>query len=291
MLKGLFSFEPRKISKISKNVSSEGARSGPLKAILPTGQRPTALKAETSEKTICRSIEIPKIRALKSSQNSSHGESSSEDPSEDLERLFDDYLLSELVRQNSKKSFEQNSDKMDAEVTAAWMGLEELRCRVIEKEKLNRKLKKMIELSNSLDGEISVFRPFVDSDNLSAKNLIELSTSLEHSRHHLQVIGANISTGDSSTGEQLRKKIESNIPTFEGSTRSLESEAMTALQKNMATALTGFEDCKSGAEKVRNLSLECASLRLSQQQMKERSDKFRDFLKIPKMPEVKLVDF
>jgi hypothetical protein len=292
LLKGLFNFESRKQASTtkSKNISTEGARAGPLKAMLPSGQRPAALKAESAEKTLCRSIETPKIRPPKLSHNSSQGEASTEDPSEDIDRMFDDYLMSELVRQNSKKSFEQNSEKINSEVTSAWMGLEELRCQVIEKEKLNRKLKTLIELSNSLDGDISVFRPFVDSDNFSAKDLVELSSSLEHSRHHLQVIGANLAS-DSSTADQLRTAIEANSPTFEGSTRSSEAEALVSLQEKMSAALIGFEDCRRSAENVRNLSLESGSLRLSRLQMKDRSDKFRDLLKIPKMTEVKLVDF
>ena len=288
--KGLLNFDSRQTIK-TKNQSSD--RSGPLKAFLPTTQKSASLKAEMSEKTLCRSLETPKIR-LKSTNNMSQAETVSEDQTEEMERLFDDYLLSELVRQNAEKNFEQNSAKIDAEVTMMWMGLEDLRRQVIAKEDLNLKLKKLLELSNNVDGDISIFRPFVESDAFSDANLVELSNSLEHSRHHLQVIGAKISS-DNSSGIELQKKLESNMPIFEGSTNRAEAEAMTNLQENLSTILNGYEECKKSAEKAQNMSHECSSLRLSQHQMvdkkgRHKTESFRDLLKVPPKPEVRLVD-
>jgi len=221
----------------------------------------------------------------------SHAETVSEDQTEEMERLFDDYLLSELVRQNAEKTLEQTSSKIDAEVTMMWMGLEDLRRQVSEKEKLNLKLKKLLKLSNNVDRDISIFQPFVESEACSDANLVELSNSLEHSRHHLQVIGAKISS-DSSTGVELLKKLEINMPTFKSSTKGAEAEDMTKLHENLTTILEGYKECMKSAEKAQNMSLECSSLRLSQQQMSDRNvrhqtENFRDLLKVPPKPEAR----
>jgi len=289
--KGLLNIDSRQTIK-TKNQSSD--RSGPLKAFLPTIQKSASLKAELNEKTLCRSLETPKIKLKSTNNNMSQAETATEDQTEEMERLFDDYLLSELVRQNSERNFEQTSAKIDAEVTMMWMGLEDLRRQVIEKEDLNLKLKKLLELSNNVDGDISIFRPFAESDSFSDANLVELSNSLEHSRHHLQVIGAKISS-DNSTSNELQRKLESNMPAFEGSTNRIEADAMTNLQENLAAILKGYEECKKSAEKAENMSLECSSLRLSQQQMvdnngRQKTENFLDLLKVPSKPEVRLVD-
>ena len=287
LLKGFLNFEPRKTSK-TKNSSLENVaqRGGPIRALLPTAQKD---RLELSEKTICRSFETPKTRT-KLPDNFSQGEMTNEETTEEeMERLFDDYLISELVRQNAEKSLEENSAKIDAEVKSVWLGLEELRCQALEKEELNRKLKKLLELSNNIDGDIAVFVPFVESEIFSDKELFELSNSLEHSRHHLQVIGEQINL-DSSTVEKLQKKLKNNTPTMESSTQVAETEAMLQLEENLSAILQGFTDCNGSAEKVRHLSLECSSLQLSQHQLIQGSgqnlDLIMDLLKVPIKPDL-----
>ena len=209
-------------------------------------------------------------------------------------------MISELVRHNAEKSLEQNSVKIDAEVKSVWMGLEELRCQALEKEELNRKLKKLLELSSNIDGDISVFVPFVESEIFSDKDLVELSNSLEHSRHHLQVIGEKINL-DSSAVAKLHQKLENNTPKVESSTHGAETESMLHLEKNLSAIVQGFTDCNQSAEKVRHLSLECSSLQLSDLQIQQVQkwesqnsgldfDLLMDLLKVPPKPEIPIVD-
>ena len=104
----------------------------------------------------------------------------------------------------------ENSAIIDAEVKSVWLGLEELRCKALEQEELNRKLKTLLKLLNEIDGDIAIFQPFMESKIFLDKNFNELSNSLEHSRHHLQVIGEHVNL-DSSTVKKLQKDLHPSV--------------------------------------------------------------------------------
>jgi hypothetical protein len=240
-----------------------------------------------------RSFETPKIRT-KLPNNFSEGDFANEATTEEeMERLYDDYLISELIRSNAEKSLIENSAIIDAEVKSVWLGLEELRCKALEQEELNRKLKTLLKLLNEIDGDIAIFQPFMESKIFLDKNFNELSNSLEHSRHHLQVIGEHVNL-DSSTVKKLQKKLENNTLKINSSTHGVETEYMQKLEETLSDFCREFVECKASAEKVRNLSLECSSLLLSEHQLMRKSadnlDSILDLLKLPPKPEIDLVD-
>jgi len=201
-----------------------------------------------------------------------------------MEKIFDEYLLSELVRHKTNKILEQNSDKIDTEVSSAWLQLEELRRKVLESEEKNQKLTKMIELSKSLDNDISIFKPFVESEMFSDKNLAELSNSLEQSRHNLQVVGTEVS-------DDIVHVCSSLGTTLGGPTYDAEASLMSTLQQRMASALEDFEECRNSSRNVENLNAELSSLKLSHDQMdlSNRPDRIRTILNVPNRPEVQLI--
>jgi hypothetical protein len=201
-----------------------------------------------------------------------------------MEKIFDEYLLSELVRHKTNKILEQNSDKIDTEVSSAWLQLEELRRKVLESEEKNQKLTKMIELSKSIDNDISIFKPFVESEMFSDKNLAELSNSLEQSRHNLQVVGTEVS-------DDIVHVCSSLGTTLGGPTYDAEASLMSTLQQRMASALEDFEECRNSSRNVENLNAELSSLKLSHDQMdlSNRPDRIRTILNVPNRPEVQLI--
>ena len=157
----------------------------------------------------------------------------------------------------------------------------------------NQKLAKLIDLSRSLDKEISNFRPFVQSDVFSDKNLVDLSKSLEQSRHNLQVIGAEMSN-------DLGSICSSRKPTFKGPTYDVEKSTLSTLQQNLASALQEFDECRKSSGTVEQLCVEAASLQLSRDRMAsvdrptsaaaaDRSDRIRLLMSVPSKPEVQLV--
>jgi len=79
-------------------------------------------------------------------------------------------------QQNAEKNF----NKLRQELRMNSVSLEDLRHEVIKKEDLNLKLKTLLELSNKVDRDVSIFQPFVKFEAFSA-NLVELLNSLEHS--------------------------------------------------------------------------------------------------------------
>ena len=120
-----------------------------------------------------RSIENIKTKAKLT--NTSDGEILPTNADDDLERIVDDYLLSELVRQSAENKLSVNSDKIDDEICNAWIRLEEIRIGVLAAEEKNLKLQKLIMTLKSLEDDISLVQPFIDSDLFSDENFTLLS--------------------------------------------------------------------------------------------------------------------
>lgn len=279
-----FTFDIKKIDKPINSSLENIHQRGPMKAMQSLGIK--TLKAELAERTISRSLETPRV---KPKMPATPTDCPADDASEDFDQLYDDFLLSELVQLHARKSYEENSDKMNAEVLSVWLGLEEFRSQVLEQEELNRKL----DLAINMKQVVSEAEPFISGDKLSFENLVRLSESLEQSRHHLKIVGAEIGP-NSGTLEQLRQKIESNMPTFQGTDRRVEKEALQNLAINLAELLDVNGQCREATEKVLNLHLEATSLKLSKSQISENrpqiSTKIREFFKLSPKPTIKLLD-
>ena len=220
-----------------------------------------------------RSIENIKTKAKLT--NTSDGEILPTNADDDLERIVDDYLLSELVRQSAENKLSVNSDKIDDEICNAWIRLEEIRIGVLAAEEKNLKLQKLIMTLKSLEDDISLVQPFIDSNLFSDENFTLLSKSLERSRHNLQVKGGEI-------GKNAEKICSTSTLAFQGSTFVEESATMTDLQQTLSETLREFESCREDAGIVEDLCVECGSLKLSCEQVTDADvDRIRRLLNVP----------
>ena len=263
-------------AKKANNLSLERA-AGPVRAVA------NRMKVEASGKPASRSLDQVKVGSKAS--NSSNMDGGSENAADEMERFTDEYLLSELVLLKSNKILEHNSEKVDQEVASSWLHLEELRRKVLEVDDKNLKLAKLIDLSASLEKEISIFRPFVEANVFSDKNLVDLSNSLERSRHNLQVIGAEVSN-------DLGPICSSRKPAFKGPTFDVETSTLSTLQQNLSSALQEFDECRKSSSAIEQLCIEAASLQLSRDRLEDstdRPDRIRSLTNVPAKPDVQLV--
>ena len=114
------------LPKKANNLSLERA-AGPVRAVA------NRVKTEASVKSASRSLDQVKVGS-KASNNSDMDIAGSENAAEDMERITDEYLLSELVVLKSANILQQNSEKVDQELSSSWLHLEELRRKVLEVE-------------------------------------------------------------------------------------------------------------------------------------------------------------
>jgi len=225
--------------------------------------------------------------------NSSTGYGSSEEPSDlNVEEIFDEYIMSELIKAKAKSCHKELSEKVDNEVASAWLVLEQARAEYLQLLGLTQKVTKLMKLSDDLDIDINELTSACEINKHHIENADRLAKGLLLSRHHLRVAGLRLNAQSSS--KSLTKALEQNPIEISKSTLHDESLSVKSMSKDVSDVLSLYDDCSKLTQTAAKLQDESDSLQLSLNQSKvcmgSTLAKIQDSYKVPQRPLVKLID-
>lgn len=285
----VLNFDPAKLIRVKHGSSSSDKfpHRGPLRAFSAD------LQTNVSDGSGHRSLEAQRL--LRKIPNSSIGDGNCDDSIDaGVEQIYDEYIMSELIKMNAKRCFKNVSDKIDVEVSSAWISLEEARTEYLHLLELSQKMAKLKELSEQLDTDIQELSLASTIKSQQIENSNQLAQALLQSRHYLKVVGLN-ATSSAQSSNILQKVITEKSPTFNASTLQDESSAIQKLESEFSEVVSLFNECSDLTQKVAKLQIESDSLQLSMNQSEVKLGSnllnLRNALKAPQRPLVKLIDF
>ena len=196
----------------------------------------------------------------------------------EFESLYDDYLISELMKMNAKRNCNITCEQINKEVKEMWTAVEALREEVMGLHDTNEANKKMLDFYDSAMSESSSVDLHIRKDlpEMSV-DLEDLVRALEQTRHHLKVLGAKVDQEDDNEEALLRilKEIYSSLLASQsksnGETEVLSNCAAQAHELNMDfdNCIVAFHRCKELLKKLKSATLHATSLALSKQSLEE----------------------
>ena len=195
---------------------------------------------------------------------------------QEIESLYDDYLVSELMRMNAENNCNETCKKINDEVLDMWSSIEMLRGEVLKIQETNELSKRMLEFYNAADSESPNISSNIDSKlPETSRKLKELAYALEQSRHHLKVLGATIDPNEDTDIPLLKVLNETlaqlSIEYGERNTFSYGKTAsqMSKLNNDLENSISAFDDCKELLKRLKTSTLHAASLMLSKQTVED----------------------
>ena len=195
---------------------------------------------------------------------------------QEIESLYDDYLVSELMRMNAENNCNETCKKINDEVLDMWSSIEMLRGEVLKIQETNELSKGMLEFYNAADSESPSISSNIDSKlPETSRKLKELAYALEQSRHHLKVLGATIDPNEDTEVPLLKVLNETlaqlSIEYGERKTFSYGKTAsqMSKLNNDLENSISAFDDCKELLKRLKTSTLHAASLMLSKQTVED----------------------
>ena len=196
----------------------------------------------------------------------------------EFESLYDDYLISELMKMNAKRNCNITCEQINKEVKEMWTAVEALRGEVMGLHDTNEANKKMLDFYDSAMSESSSVDLHIRKDlpEMSV-DLEDLARALEQTRHHLKVLGAKVDQEDDNEEALLRilKEIYSSLLASQsksnGETEVLSNCAAQAHELNMDfdNCIVAFHRCKELLKKLKSATLHATSLALSKRSLEE----------------------
>ena len=195
---------------------------------------------------------------------------------QDIESLFDDYLISELMRMNSIQNCDFYCQQVNREVVEMWSALEMLRGEVLAAKQKNNEMKTLLEFYEAVTTKCAKF-DFNLRNTLpqTAEYLQGLADALEQSRHHLKVLGAEVDPNGNTESMLLQILNENNklladdqIKPDIGSLKQ-SAETITNLNEDLGNSLHTFKRCKELLGSLKTATYHSTSLTLSKQALQE----------------------
>ena len=196
---------------------------------------------------------------------------------QDFENLYDDYLISELMRMNAKQDCDITCDQINNEVLEMFSAMEMLRGEVLKLQEKNENNKEMLAFYEAATFE----SPNIESNIKKelpdlCKQLKQLAHALEQSRHHLKILGARIDRNDDTENTLLRIIGEtlSTICMENKSNNNLELLKKNAIQMSelnidLENSISAFDRCKDLLKNLKSATLHATSLFLSASSLQE----------------------
>jgi len=239
------------------------------------------------------SFENKRVSSKALHSNSSTGYGSSEELSDlNVDEIFDEYIMSELIKAKAKSWHKELSEKVDNEVASAWLVLEQARAEYLQLLGLSQKVTKLMKLSDELDIDINELTWACEINKHHIENADRLAQGLLLSRHHLRVAGMRLNAQSSS--KSLTKALEMNPIEMSKSTLHNESLSVKSLAKDVSDILSLYDECSKITQTAAKLQDESSSWQLSLYQSKVcmglTLSKIQDSFKVPQRPLVKLID-
>ena len=193
-------------------------------------------------------------------------------PEQDIEGLFDDYLISELMRMNSIQNCDSYCHQVNREVIEMWSALEMLRGEVLVAKQRNNEMKTLLEFYEAVTTKCAKFDFNLRSTlPQTAEHLQGLADALEQSRHHLKVIGAEVDPSGNTESMLLQVLNENQKLLADDQNQSdigslkQSAETITNLNEDLGNSLHTFKRCKQLLGSLKTATYHCTSLTLSKQ--------------------------
>ena len=189
-----------------------------ISKITTTGNAKRALASVKKQPNLSKNKEPLKAQMLSSTSVFAGAKTSinNSDKSEvsqslqELENLYDDYLISELMRMNSKQNYDLTRDQINNEVIEMWSALEMVRVEVISLKEKNEKNKNMIAFYEAATLESPNIETNITTEFPElCEQMKQLADALEQSTHHLKIMGAKVDLNEDTenTGSSRSKQL------------------------------------------------------------------------------------
>ena len=190
---------------------------------------------------------------------------------QEIENLYDDYLVSELMLMNAKRNCDMTCDQINNEVLEMWSAMEMLRGEVLKLKEKNENNKKMLAFY-----EAATFESPNIENNIKKKlpdlceQMKQLAEALEQSRHHLKILGARVDRNDDTENTLLRILGEtlSTLCLENKSNNNLDllkknATQISELNVDLENSISAFDRCKVLLKSLKSATLHATSLFLS----------------------------
>ena len=220
---------------------------------------------------------------IMTSDSSRKNPATPDDP--DLEDLYDDYLISELVLKNAREMRRSICEKNNMEVVEMGTAVQILRREVQSMKLENAKKEKMLEFLESAATQSGFVANGTVTECLSKteENLTSLAGALEQSRHHLKVLGVEVNPGDE---KKLLQVLKDNAGLLEDREKkhdraeleSLEkgAQSMSNLDEYLGDSIRSSDRCNDLLKSLKNESIHAASLMVTKQRMQRATNAAND---------------
>ena len=196
---------------------------------------------------------------------------------QEIESLYDDYLVSELMRMNAERNCSITCKKINDEALNMWSSIEILRGDVLKLQESNELNQNMLEFYNAANSESPIIGTNITKKfPETSKKLKELADALEQSRHHLKVLGATIHPNEDTETPLLNVLSDalSQLSLLSNTEQDNDAYNNTATQISQLNidfenSISAFDNCKDLLKRLRTSTLHATSLMLSKHAFEE----------------------
>jgi len=192
---------------------------------------------------------------------------------QEIEALYDDYLISELIRTNAENNYSITSKKINDEVLEMWSSIEMLKEDVQKIKEKNKSNKSMLEYFDAASSEsYNIVTNINKKLPEVSRKLNDLADALGQSTHYLKVLGVTIEPNEDTvtpmlktleeTLMQLLSKFDQNADDSYNKTATHISQ----LNIDFESSISAFDNCKMLLKRLRTSTLHSTSLMLSKQE-------------------------
>jgi len=199
---------------------------------------------------------------------------------QEIESLYDDYLISELMRMNAENNYSITSEKINNEVLEMWSSIEMLKDEVQEIKEKNISNKSMLEYFDAASSKsFSIVTNLNKNLPEISRKLNDLADALGQSTYYLKVLGVTIEPNED-TATPMLKVLEETLKQLlskfdQNADDSYDKTATQFLQLNIdfENSISAFDKCKVLLKRLRTSTLHSTSLMLTKQELENQKRK------------------
>ena len=279
----------------NKNASNNARNKDILKPIAMSAHLGTKKSTEVSKRSTPfeinnkNNIEISKLQlsSTSSGNNSTNGgdmrqksklikNKENQQSLQEIESLYDDYLVSELMKINAESNCNITCNQINDEVVDMWSSIEMLRSEVLKIQESNELNKSMLEFYNAADSENPTVGTIINNTLPETSRILkELTDAVEQSKHHLKVLGTTIDPNEDTETPLLKVLIEvlTQLSSYynkkQDNSYNKTAEQISQLNIDFEKSVLAFDNCKELLNRLRTTTLHSTSLMLSKRAHEE----------------------
>ena len=195
---------------------------------------------------------------------------------QEIESLYDDYLISELMKINAESNCNITCNQINDEVVDMWSSIEMLRSEVLKIQESNELDKSMLNFYNAADSENPTVETIINNTLPETSRIIkDLTDAVEQSKHHLKVLGTTIDPNEDTETPLLKvligvlTQLSSLFNKKQDNSYNKTAAQMSQLNIDFEKSVLAFDNCKELLNRLRTTTLHSTSVMLSKRAHEE----------------------